>query len=93
MKSALTYLSETGKKDLRGLGIAMDIANNGYKILAKPKYADVIKFTVHAKLFNEIIWLDAQGNVVAASIPFPDYDYPMIGEVIEYEAAVEKFRR
>lgn len=93
MKGVISYLEETGRKEVGSADLAMAIHNNGFKILSKPKYAAIIKHTVPAKMFDEILWLDAHGNVVASSIPFPDYDYPVIGEVIQYDEATERFKK
>ena len=93
MKGVLSYLLETGRKEVGSADLAMAIANNGFKILLKPKYASTIKYTVPAQLFDEILWLDKDGNIVASSIPFPDYNYPTIGEVLSYGEAVAKFKK
>lgn len=93
MKGTNSYLKETGRKEVGSADLAMAIHNNGFKILSKPKHASMIKYTVKADLFNEMLWLDSHGNVVASSIPFPDYDYPVIGEEIEYNEAVRRFKK
>lgn len=93
MKGINSYLKETSRKEIGSADLAMAIHNNGFKILAKPKYSSMIKFTVTANLFDEMLWLDSHGNVVASSMPFPGYDYPVIGETITYDEAIERFRK
>lgn len=68
----------------------VDIGNNGYKILKRKKYADIIKTTTIKRFKNGLggmIWKDEKGLIVAEHTGTLDFEYyPLIGEVKETEA-------
>lgn len=62
------------------------IGSNGYRILDREKYRNVIAKTVitkYANGFGEISWLDSEGRTVAEHIGTLDNSYPRIGEILE----------
>lgn len=65
----------------------VDIGNNGYNVLKRKKYTDIIKTTVIKRFKNglgNMVWKDKNGLVIAHHTGTIDSDYyPYVGEIIE----------
>ena len=82
----IKYINDSSIAD----SVAVDVANNGYRILKTPKYASKIAKTMIGTRTNktcDVTWIDDEGKQVlnVSLCILPDDDIPMLGEVVNYK--------
>lgn len=87
-KLIIEKLNEIKESYSEHYGMAsVDIGNNGYKVLKRKKYTDIIKTTSIKRFENglgKMTWKDINGQIIANHTGALDFDYyPCIGDVIE----------
>lgn len=86
------YMEVTGR-GLNPLCHSLNYALAGadHKVVARPKYARHIAYTVYEGLMRPMLYLDARGDVIMEWMALPD-QHVVVGEVITYDQSVAMFR-
>lgn len=87
-KLIIEKLNEIKESYSEHYGMAsVDIGNNGYKVLKRKKYTDIIKTTSIKRFENglgKMTWKDMNGRTIANHTGSLDFDYyPCIGKIVE----------